>query len=110
MKLEILSMRLLKKKRMYKTQHYEINAFQFWYDSMPDWFMDQISSGDVVLLNCDYTEYSTDKAFCIINAKSPYKRVCVSAGEYILESDYNELIKMHPDNFITKYEKINNNE
>lgn len=87
----------------YKTIEYEINAFRFYHDPMPDWFMDQVSSNDVILFNCSYDKYAEDKAFCVINAKSQNKQV-VSPGEFILESDYNLLIKIHPDKFLTKYE------
>lgn len=88
----------------YKTIEYEINAFSFYHDPMPEWFANYISSNDVILFNCGYDKYSIDKAFCIINAKNQ-KRQVVSPGEFILESDYGLLIKMHPDNFLTKYKK-----
>lgn len=88
----------------YKTIEFEINAFCFYYDDMPDWFMDQVSNNNVVLFNCNYDKYGTDKAFCIINANKPNIRKLVSPGEYILQSDYGELISLHPDKFLTKYE------
>lgn len=87
----------------YKTLEYEINAFRFFYDTMPTWFMNQVSSKYVIIFNYGYDKYAEDKAFCIINAKS-YNREVVNPGEFILESDYNFLIKIHPDKFLSKYE------
>lgn len=89
----------------YRTQYHELEAFCFYYDSMPDWFLDKINSNDVLLINCNYNKYGSDEAFCIINCKNNSKRVIVQAGEYIYDVGYNELGKMHPDLFNTKYEK-----
>ena len=88
----------------YKTQYHEINAFCFYYENMPDWFIDKITSNDVILINCNYSKYGSNTACCIINAKNN-KKIMVQAGEYIYDAGYNELGKMHPDVFNTKYEK-----
>lgn len=90
----------------YKTKYFEIEAFQFYFDNMPDWFMGKVSSNDVILFNSNDSKYGVDRAFCIINAKNSSKRDVVSAGEVILNLEYGELMKMHPDNFYTKYEKL----
>ena len=31
-----------------------IEAFKFYVDNIPDWFMDKVSSNDIILKNCDY--------------------------------------------------------
>ena len=88
----------------YRTQHHELEAFCFYYEVMPDWFINKITSNDVILINCNYSKHNSDEAMCIINAKSN-KKTLVQAGEYIYNTNYNELGKIHPDIFNTKYEK-----
>ena len=44
----------------------EIEAFQFYVDSIPNWFMDKVSSNDIILRNCDYKRYSIEEAYCEI--------------------------------------------
>lgn len=91
--------------KSHKTQEFEINAFQFYCDLMPDWFMDQLSSNNIILFNCNYSQYSDDEAFCVINVKNAGLRQVVSPGEYVIEGEWGELYKMHPDKFQTKYRK-----
>ena len=46
----------------YRKKPVEIEAFRFYVDGMPDWFMDKVSDCTVTLKKCDHRKYDIDEA------------------------------------------------
>lgn len=88
----------------YRKKPVEIEAFQFYVDPMPDWFMDKVSSNDVILYNCDYREYSTSEAYCEIVTLEGTMRG--DGGDYIIKGIQGEIYPCKPDIFMATYEKV----
>lgn len=60
-----------------------VEAFKFYVDNIPDWFMDKVSSNDIILRNCDYNKYSIEEAYCEINT---LEGVMIGrGGDYIIK-------------------------
>ena len=88
----------------YKTKPCEIEAFQFYVDNMPDWFMDALSRNEVKIYNCNYKRYSIDEAYCLIETLEGTMRG--NGGDYIIKGLRGELYPCKPDVFEKKYEEI----
>ena len=67
----------------YKTKPCEIEAFQFYVDNIPDWFMDALSRNEVKIYNCNYKRYSIDEAYCLIETLEGTMRG--NGGDYIIK-------------------------
>ena len=88
----------------YKKKPVVIDAFKFYVDDMPDWFMDKVSANEIILRNCDYKRYGIDEAYCEINT---LEGVMVGkGGDYIIKGVQGELYPCKPDIFELTYEKV----
>lgn len=83
----------------YKTINQKINAFRFDMEETPEWFSRILELNEAFFISINGNN------FCIINIKQSSKAELVKSGEFILQTDYN-LTKVHPDNFLTKWERI----
>lgn len=88
----------------YRKKPIVIEAFKFYIDPMPDWFMDKVSSNEVILRNCDYNKYSSDEAFCRINTLKGIMEG--RGGDYIIKGINDELYPCKPDIFEKMYNKV----
>lgn len=89
----------------YRKKPVVIEAFKFYVDPMPDWFMDAVSFNLVVLHNCDYNRYEIDVAYCEI--KTLEGVMTGKGGDYIIKGVQGEIYPCKPDIFEQTYEKVN---
>jgi len=82
----------------------EIEAFRFYIDYIPDWFMDKVSSNDITLINCDYKRYSINEAYCEIKTLEGVMRG--NGGDYIIRGVYGEIYPCKPDIFNKTYDAV----
>lgn len=82
----------------------EIEAFKFYVDDMPDWFMDKVSSNDIKLVNCDYSRYRQEDAYCEINTLEGVMRA--NGGDYIIKGIQGEIYPCKTDIFWKTYERV----
>lgn len=80
----------------------EIEAFQFYVDDIPDWFMDAVTNNIVTLRKCDYKRYSIDEAYCEIETLEGTHRA--NGGDYIIKGIKGELYPCKSDIFEMTYE------
>src|SRR5690625_2060410 len=88
----------------YKKKMVVVEEFQFYVDRMLDWFMDKISSNEVVLKDCNYGRYSIDDAYCEI--KTLEGTMQANARDYIIKGVDGEIYPCKPDIFKRTYEKV----
>lgn len=89
----------------YRKKPVVVEAFKFYVDGMPDWFMDKVSSNDVILHNCNYNKYSIEEAYCEI--KTLEGVMVADGGDYIIKGVQGEFYPCKPDIFEQTYEKVN---
>ena len=89
----------------YRKKPVEVEAFKFYVDAMPDWFMDLMSTNKAVTHNCDHRRWGIDEAYCIIDIPSREK-ICVFGGEYIVKDENGEVSTCKPDIFHATYEQV----
>lgn len=87
----------------YRKKPVEIEAFRFYVDPMPDWFMDKVTSNEVILHNCDYRTEG-NLAYCIIKTLEGEMRG--NGGDYIIRGVQGEIYPCKPDIFEETYDKI----
>lgn len=90
--------------RKFKKKPVAIDAFQFYVDPMPDWFLDSITSNVTTLRKCDYKIYSIDEAYCEIRTLEGVHRC--NGGDYIIKGVKGELYPCKADIFEMTYEEI----
>lgn len=90
----------------YRKKPVEIEAFQFYVDFIPDWFMDKVSNGTVTLVNCDSSRYSINEAYCLIETLEGTHRC--NGGDYVIKGVKGELYPCKPDIFEMTYEVFKN--
>lgn len=90
----------------YRKKPVEIEAFQFYVDYMPDWFMDKVSDNTVTLYNCDFKRYSIDEAYCLIETLEGIHKC--NGGDYVIKGVKGELYPCKPDIFEATYEMTYN--
>lgn len=88
----------------YRRKPEEIEAFKFYYDNIPDWFMDEVTKNNIILHNCDRKMYSAKDAICEINVKGDF--TYGYGGDYIIKTSDGEIYACDPEVFIRVYEKI----
>ena len=88
----------------YRKKPVVIEAFQFYVDNMPDWFMDAVSNDEVILYNCDYKRYTIDEAYCRIHTLEGW-RWC-NGGDYVIKGIKGELYPCKADIFKQTYEEV----
>ena len=80
----------------------EVEAFQFYVDAMPDWFMNKVSANDIVLFNCNYKEYCNGKAYCEIKTLEGVMRANI--GDWIIKGVKGEFYPCKDDVFKMTYD------
>ena len=88
----------------YRSKPVEIEAFRFYMDPMPDWFMDAVSANDVILYNCDFNRFDMSEAHCEI--KTPEGTMAAVGGYYIIKGTEGEIYPCKPSVFEAKYEGV----
>jgi len=81
-----------------------IEAFQFYVDSMPDWFMDMITENKVVLESCNYKNTTIKGAYCLI--KTLEGEMLCKDGDYVIKGVKGECYSCKPDIFLMTYEPV----
>jgi hypothetical protein len=88
----------------YRKKPVVIDAFRFYLDPMPEWFMDAVSVNQVILHNCNYQQYDIKEAYCEINT---LEGVMVgNGGDFIIKGIKGELYPCKSDVFEATYEKV----
>ncbi|MET3298736.1 UNVERIFIED_ORG: hypothetical protein ABIC81_005523 [Bacillus proteolyticus] len=88
----------------YRKKPIVIEAFKFYVDSIPDWFMDKVSSNDIILHNCNYKRYGIDEAYCEI--KTLEGVMIGKGGDYIIKGVNGEIYPCKADIFEKTYEAV----
>lgn len=88
----------------YRKKPVVIEAFKFYADPMPDWFMDKVSSNEVTLMNCDYNKYHIEEAYCEIKTLEGTMRG--NGGDFIIKGIHGELYPCKSDIFEATYELV----
>ena len=88
----------------YRKKPVVVEAFKFYVDPMPDWFMDKVTSNDIILRHCDYNRYEIDDAFCEIDTLEG--TMIGNGGDYIIKGVHGEVYPCKPDIFEKTYEKV----
>lgn len=88
----------------YKKKPVVVEAFQFYVEPMPNWFMNKISSNEIVLKNCNHDRYSANDAYCEI--KTLEGTMIANAGDYIIKGVEGEIYPCKSDIFKRTYERI----
>lgn len=78
----------------YRKKPIVIEAFQFRVDFIPDWFMDKVSTNEIV----------TTETHCKINTLEG--KMIASKGDYIIKGIANEIYPCKEDIFLKTYEKV----
>jgi hypothetical protein len=81
-----------------------IEAFKFYVDNIPDWFMDKVSSNDIILRKCDYKRYSINDAYCEIKTLEGIM-IC-NGGDYVIKGIEGEIYPCKPDIFNKTYDAL----
>jgi len=82
----------------------EVEAFQFYIDGMPDWFMDKVSTNEITIHNCNYNRYDIDEAYCLIDTLEGTMQG--NGGDYIIKGVNGEIYPCKPEIFAKTYEKV----
>jgi len=88
----------------YRKKPIVIDAFKFYVDFIPDWFMDKVSSNDIILHQCGYDRYDIEDAYCEIHTLEGIMRG--NGGDYIILGVQGEIYPCKPDIFDMTYEKV----
>ena len=88
----------------YRKKPVVIEAFRFYVDGMPDWFMDKVSDDEIRIYNCDYNRYDIDEAYCKIKTLEGVMQG--NGGDYIIKGVNGEIYPCNPDIFEKTYEKV----
>lgn len=82
-----------------------IQAFKFYVDGMPDWFMDKVSTNEIILRNCNYSQYSIDDAYCEITSDSGLILIGVG-GDMIVKDIHGVIYPVEEKAFNYSYDEI----
>lgn len=88
----------------YKKKPVIIDAFQFYVDPMPNWFMDKVTTNEVILSNCGYSHSSIENAYCEIETLEGIMKG--NGGDYIIKGVQGEIYPCKSDIFEATYEKV----
>lgn len=88
----------------YRKKPVVIEAFKFYVDPMPDWFMDKVTENKAILRNCDYRRYDLSEAYCEIETLEG--TMIANGGDYIIRGVQGEIYPCKPDMFEQTYEKV----
>ena len=89
----------------YRKKPVEVEAFRFYVDPMPDWFMDKVTSNEIVIHD---SNYRTDGnfAYCII--KTLEGEMKANAGDHIIKGTMNEVYPCKHSIFEEIYSTVSN--
>jgi hypothetical protein len=90
--------------KKYRKKPVIIEAFKFYVDPMPDWFINKVIENKIILRNCDYSRYSIDEAFCEIETLEGVMRG--NGGDYIIKGVNGEVYPCKPDIFEKTYTEV----
>lgn len=90
--------------RDYVKKQIVIEAFRFYVDPMPDWFMDKVSTNEAILGNCGYSRYGIDEAYCEISTLEG--TIIANGGDYIIKGVRGEIYPCKSDIFEETYEEV----
>ncbi|MBT2599094.1 MULTISPECIES: hypothetical protein [unclassified Oceanobacillus] len=88
----------------YRKKPVVIDAFKFYVDPIPDWFMDQVNVNKIILRNCNYSIHSIEDAHCEIETLEG--TMIGQGGDYIIKGVQGEIYPCKPDIFESTYEKV----
>lgn len=88
----------------YRKKPVMIEAFKFYVDPIPDWFMDKVTAYEAVLHNCDYKKYDIDEAYCEIQTLEG--TMTGKGGDYIIKGVQGEIYPCKPDIFEQTYDLV----
>lgn len=92
----------------YRKKPVEIEAFKFYIDGIPDWFVDKVSTNEIILRNCGHNRYTIDDAYCEI--KTLEGTMVGNGGDYIIKGVKGEIYPCKSDVFKETYEKAEESE
>lgn len=84
----------------YRKKPIEIEAFRIGIDCIPDWFMDRVTSNDVIL----YSTYSGFLTCADIHTLEGIMHA--SYGDFIIKGVKGEIYPCKPDIFYATYEEV----
>ncbi|MER2171927.1 MAG: hypothetical protein ABS938_14990 [Psychrobacillus psychrodurans] len=90
----------------YRKKPVVIEAFKFYVDPMPDWFMDKVTLNDVTLNNCDHKRYELTEASCEIETLEG--TMVAYGGDYIIQGIEGEIYPCKYHIFEASYEIVTN--
>jgi hypothetical protein len=89
----------------YRKKPVEIEAFQFGIDYIPDWFMDKVTTNDVILKG--------DRSVNLHNGGADINTLegimHANYGDYIIKGVAGEIYPCKPDIFMKTYERVEEN-
>ena len=94
----------------YRKKPVVIEAFCLGRDFMPDWFMDKVTSNDIILRNKHHAGYRVCEfdIFVEVNCSINTLEGVMQAydGDYIIKGVNNEIYPCKPDIFHKTYERV----
>jgi hypothetical protein len=88
----------------YRKKPVEIEAFRLGIDYMPDWFMDRVTTNDVILRPDAY------EGLAAAAIKTLEGVMCADYGDFIIQGVKGEIYPCKPDIFAETYERIGEEE
>lgn len=85
----------------YRKKPIEIDAFKFYVDYMPEWFLEGVANDDIKLFKCDARIYSIEEAYCEI--KTLEGTMIARGGDYIIKGIHGEIYPCKPEIFEKSY-------
>lgn len=81
---------------MYRKKPVEVEAFRMGIDDIPDWFMDKVTSNEIILSR------NLDETYCHIETLEGTMKA--DYGDYIIRGVNSEIYPCKPDIFLKTYE------
>lgn len=91
------------KSMKYRKKPVEIEAFRFYIDPVPDWFMDRVKTNEIIISDSVYS-VDGNLAYCLI--KTLEGEMKGNAGDYIIKGVQGEIYPCKPDIFKETYDKV----
>ena len=84
----------------YRKRPVEIEAFRLGIDYMPDWFMDRVTTNDVILRS------DAVNGIAYASIKTLEGIMCADYGDFIIQGVEGEIYPCKPDIFVKTYEEV----
>jgi hypothetical protein len=84
--------------KKFKANEIEVEAFQFYVDNIPDWFMDKVTDNTIMLCDCDYRQFSQDEAHCMIQDQYGKVTRC-NGGDMVIRFKSGNITHIHKGAF-----------